>query len=163
MDASAPQWLVALEASGVSAAIRQSTWAYPLANVVHVTAIAVFAGAVAVLDLILLGVLRPAGRAALLAGANRWAVGLLVLVLVSGLVLFLAEASHVALNRVFQIKLGLIGLAALNALLTGRRALALISGLPDAAPVPAAARSAAFISIGLWVAVVALGRYIAYH
>jgi hypothetical protein len=162
MDASAPQWLVALEGSGLGAAIRQSVWIYPAANVAHVAAIAAFAGSVVLLDLILLGVVRPAGRALLLQRARRWTMACLSLVALSGLVLFIAEASHVALNRVFQLKLALIALAVLNGLVLGSRAEAAISKLSDTEPTPAPARTAAAASLLLWLSVVALGRFIAY-
>lgn len=163
MDAAAPQWLIALEASGAGAAIRQSVWIYPAANVAHVVSIVLFAGAVAVIDLTLLGVLRPSGRLRVLAGARRWAMTFFALVVATGLVLFVAEASHVALNRVFQVKLVLIGLALMNGLLLGARAEAAITRLSDDALVPGMARAAAMASLALWVTVVALGRYIAYN
>ncbi len=162
MDASAPQWLVALEGSGLGAAIRQSVWIYPAANVAHVVAIAAFAGSVVLIDLILLGVVRPAGRATLLQRARRWSMGLFAMVVLSGLVLFIAEASHVALNRVFQLKLGLIALAVLNALVLGSRAETAIAKLTDTEPLPAHASRAAAASLCLWLCVVALGRFIAY-
>jgi len=162
MDAAAPQLLQMLEASGLGLAIRQSVWIYPAANVGHVVSIALFAGAVAVIDLTLLGALQLRGRASVLAGARRLAMAFLTLVVLSGLVLFIAEASHVALNRVFQIKLVLIGLAVLNGLVLGSRAEAAIAGVPDDAPVPAAARAAALASLALWLTVVGLGRFIAY-
>ena len=52
---SAPGLFVALEGSGVGQAIRQSTWIYMAANVGHILALVVFAGAVAVLDLRMAG------------------------------------------------------------------------------------------------------------
>jgi hypothetical protein len=162
MDASAPQWLVALETSGLGAAIRQSVWIYPSANVAHVAAMAAFAGSVVLIDLILLGIVRPIGRAAILLRARRWSMGLFAMVVLSGLVLFIAEASHVALNRVFQLKLGLIALAVLNALVLGSRAEAAVAKLTDTEPLPAHARRAAAASLCLWLCVVALGRFIAY-
>ncbi len=42
----APQVLIALEQSGLAAAIRQSVWAYPAANVGHIVALTLFAGSV---------------------------------------------------------------------------------------------------------------------
>ena len=44
MLAEAPQVLIALEQSALGAAIRQSTWAYPAANVGHIVALTLFAG-----------------------------------------------------------------------------------------------------------------------
>lgn len=162
MDASAPQWLVALEASGVGAAIRQSIWIYPAANVGHVVAVAGFIASVSLLDLVLLGAVRPAGRRALVARARRWTMALLALVALTGLVLFTAEASHVALNRVFQVKLALIAMAIVNGLVMGGRAEAALAALPDEAPPPNGARFAAVVSLCLWLSIVALGRFIAY-
>ena len=43
----APAIFVALEQSGFAAAIRQSRWLYPFANIGHVVALVAFAGAVA--------------------------------------------------------------------------------------------------------------------
>ena len=46
----AAPFLVALEQSGLGAAIRQSAWAYPAANVGHILALTLFAGSVAAMD-----------------------------------------------------------------------------------------------------------------
>ena len=162
MDASAPLILQWLEGSALGLGIRQSVWVYPAANVGHVLAVVAFGAAVAVLDLVLLGVVKAHGRASALAAARRVAMGLLGLVVLSGAVLFLAEASHVFLNRVFQLKLALIALAGVNAAWLGGRAVAAARALPDEAPLPSYARAAALISLGLWITVVGLGRFIAY-
>lgn len=163
MDASAPQWLGALEASGLGLSIRQSVWVYPAANVGHVVAVIAFFAAVAVMDLALLGIIDARRRHVLVSGARRAAVVLLSCVLLTGTVLFVAEASHVALNRVFQIKLALIAIAGLNAVLLGRRAIAVAHLAADHAPLPGYAHVAAGFSLFLWLLVAALGRYIAYH
>ena len=77
-------FLIALEQSGLGAAIRQSAWAYPAANVGHIVALTLFAASVAIMDLRMLGafaatppasVVRPARRVAMLGlradGADR--------------------------------------------------------------------------------------------
>lgn len=162
MDAAAPQWLVDLEGSGLGAEIRRSVWIYPAANVGHVAAVTAFAGAVTVMDLVLLGVIKARDRARLLLRSRRWSVALLLLVAATGLVLFTAEASHVALNPVFQVKLGLITLGIANALVLGSRAAIVAAGLPDGEPLPARLKVAAAMSLLTWIAVVASGRLIAY-
>ncbi len=55
MDHAAPALFQALEASGLGAAIRQSAWLYPFANIGHVVAVVTFFAAVAVMDVRLLG------------------------------------------------------------------------------------------------------------
>ena len=54
MTDAAPAIFVALEQSGFAAAIRQSLWLYPAANVGHIVSLTFFAGAVAVMDVRLL-------------------------------------------------------------------------------------------------------------
>jgi hypothetical protein len=162
MDASAPAFLQQLEASGLGAAIREATWVYPAANVLHVLSVVVFAGAVAVMDARLLGAFAQAPPADVLRGARRFAVGAFMAIALTGFVLFTAEASHVALNPVFQTKLLLIALALVNVIvfeLIFRRRLA---QFPPHMPLPAAARISAFLSLATWLAVVACGRSIAY-
>jgi hypothetical protein len=163
MDAAAPEWLVALEASGLGAAIRQSVWIYPAANIGHVVAVLTFAGAITVLDLTLMGVIRGEGRLGLALAARRWAAALLLAIVATGSVLFIAEASHVALNRVFQIKMMLFNLGILNALVLGSRGINALALAADTGPPPPAARNAALASLAIWLVVAGLGRYIAYH
>lgn len=162
MDQAAPELLVALEGSGLGLAIRQSLWIYPAANVFHVVGACLFAGAVAVLDMALLGVIVAHNRARLIAGSRRWAMVFFALVVSAGAVLFIAEASHVALNTVFQVKMALIVLGLVNAVWLGGRGMTLAASLPDAAPLPFSARLAAGLSLAIWIGVVGLGRFIAY-
>ncbi len=162
MDAGAPAILVALEGSALGLTIRQSVWAYPVANIGHVVFVTLLAGGIAVMDLAMLGVIAARGRADLIARVRRYVIALLVLVIATGGVLFIAEASHVALNPVFQAKMALIALALVNALWLGRRAMRAAAQLPDDVPLPPAARWAALVSLVAWIGVVGLGRFIAY-
>ena len=61
MEHQAPAIFVALEQSAFAAAIRQSIWLYPLANVGHIVALACFAGrgAVSVRELVEATAQRP--------------------------------------------------------------------------------------------------------
>lgn len=160
----APGWLVAWEASSAGAAIRQSVWIYPTANVLHVVGLAAFSGAVAVLDLSILASRRIGGAAVkvIVPAAQRWAkVGLAVMI-GSGLVLFTAEASHVAMNWVFQLKLVLIVTGIANALLAGGVIDRALADLPAEGSLPSGVRRAALASLAIWLMVAALGRMIAY-
>ena len=163
MDAAgAPALLHALEHSAFGLAIRQSAWAYPLANVGHVLAVVIFAAGVAIMDVRLLGAFRGSRLSSVLRDARRVTVLAFAGVALTGFVLFTAEASHLAANRVFQIKLGVIALGLANVLVLDRVFGARVAGLaPDAAP-PRAIRAIAMASLGLWLAAVVLGRSIAY-
>jgi uncharacterized protein DUF6644 len=158
----APQFLIALEQSGLGAAIRQSPWAYPAANVGHIMALTLFAASVAIMDLRMLGMFAGTTPASVVHPARRMAMVGLGLMALTGFLLFAAEASHVAMNRVFQVKMALIALGILNALLIAGPAIANIAGVPANTPLPARARTAAVISLLIWVSVAACGRLIAY-
>ena len=158
----APQFLIALEQSGLGAAIRQSSWAYPAANVGHIVALTLFAASVAIMDLRMLGAFAATASASVVYPARRAAMLGLILMALTGFMLFAAEASHVAMNGVFQIKVVLITLGILNALLIAGPAVAAIAGMPANVPLPARARVAAVISLLIWASVAACGRLIAY-
>jgi hypothetical protein len=158
----APQLLIALEQSGLATAIRQSVWAYPAANVGHIVALTLFAGSVAAMDARLLGAFAAAPPASIVRPARRAAMLGLLLMAITGSVLFTAEASHVAMNPVFQIKAALIALGLLNALFAGRALKAALDDTPAFAPLPARVRLSAFLSLMIWLSVAACGRLIAY-
>jgi hypothetical protein len=141
----APEIFVALEQSGFSASIRQSPWIYPAANVGHIIFLVLFAGALAVMDVRLLG-----GFAAIEPAPTL------------GRVLFAAEAGHLARNPVFRLKLVLVGAGLINVAIYELWARRAVESLPAGAAMPAAARNAGFASITIWIAVAACGRSIAY-
>ena len=158
----APAFLIALEQSGLGLAIRQSIWAYPAANITHILALTVFAGAVTVMDLRMLGAFRETLPTSVIAPARRVAILALAVLVCSGLVLFTAEASHVAMNPVFQIKLALIVLGLANALFVQRALDRILPHIPQMKPLPARFRIAAVVSLTIWLCVAGLGRFIAY-
>src|SRR5262249_34844921 len=79
-----------------------------------------------------------------------------------GSVLFSAEASHLALNPAFQLKVALASAGLINVaiyVLWGRRA---VARLAPGAAMPARAKIARMLSVTIWLAVAACGRSIAY-
>ena len=162
MTGEAPAIFVALEQSGFGAAIRQSTWLFPLANVGHVLALALFAGALAVMDVRLLGGLAATSPACLLMRARSVAIAAFVLLAITGFMQFAADASHLIINPVFQIKLALIGLGLVNLAIFEFCVKRSVTGLGPGAAMPASAKTTGFMSIAIWIAVAACGRSIAY-
>jgi hypothetical protein len=105
MTDAAPAIFVAIEGSAFAAAVRQSPYLYMVANVAHILSLMVFFGAVAVMDLRLAGFFQATWPGSMLRRARLVAIlGFLGLV-ASGSLLFVAEASHVVMNAMFQIKL----------------------------------------------------------
>ena len=123
-------------------AIRQSGWLYPLANVGHIVALVVFAGAVTVMDVRLLGGLAATEPGRLI-GQARWvAILAFAVMVVTGAMLFAAEASHLVVNPMLQLKAvllvaGLVNIAMFE--LWGKQA---VVGLAPAAPTPKRAKVA---------------------
>jgi hypothetical protein len=162
MTGEAPAIFVALEQSGFGAAIRQSTWLFPVANVGHVLALALFAGALAVMDVRLLGGLAATSPAHVLMRARSVAIAAFVMLAVTGFMQFSADASHLIVNPVFQIKLALIGLGLLNLAIFEFGVKRAVTGLGPGVAMPASAKTAGFMSLAIWIVVAACGRTIAY-
>jgi hypothetical protein len=162
MNHAAPAIFQALEASGFGAGIRQSAWLYPLANVTHVLAVVVFFACVAIMDVRLLGGFAATAPGRLIARARRAAIMAFLFVATSGFLLFAAEASHLALNRVFQFKLALIALALCNVALFEWMVHPRVAKLDPGDRLPEVARASALASLAAWLAIVICGRSIAY-
>ena len=158
----APQFLQALEQSAFASAIRQSAWAYLTAKVGHILALTLFASAVSIMDLRLLGAFPASPPGAVVRPARRVAMLALLLMAATGFVLFAAEATHVAGNGVFQIKAVLIALGVANALLVAHALGPELDETPAFKPLPARVRAAAALSLAIWLSVAACGRLIAY-
>jgi hypothetical protein len=159
--AEGPAWLLAIEQSGLGQAMRQLVWLYPAVEVVHIFGFVLLVGPIVAYDLRLLG-LTPRLPADLLGRLLvRTAVAGFALVLPSGLLLFTTEATSVAANPVFPVKLGLVALGLANAALfriAGGRDLASWS---LAAP-PPSARAAGAVSLLAWAGAIVCGRLLAY-
>jgi hypothetical protein len=150
----------ALEASELAQTVRRSAWLYPLANVLHVLGLMGFFAAVAAMDLSALRAERTAWLRTRVAALRPVAILFLLVQAVTGVLLFLPEATHLARNTGFLLKLGAIGLALAN---VAAFEILLRRASPEGfvAP-PAGLAVAAVASLVLWVAVATLGRLIAY-
>jgi hypothetical protein len=164
MTAGSP--LGALEASGLGQAMRQWLWLYPSVEIVHITGIALLFGSIAVLDLRLLGLSRSIPVKSLTRHVLPWTAASFLLIVPSGLMMFIAHASDFISSPVFVVKMCLIMLAGLNAALFH----AIVSpsvGVWDAEemrklPPPPSVRFSAVASLLIWVSVIACGRLLAY-
>jgi hypothetical protein len=150
-------FLTLLEASTLAGAIRASVWIYPTVNVLHVLGIVVLFAAIAAMDVRVL-YHGARGSRAFIRRVRPWAAAGLVLMLATGVLLFVPEASHIADNPVFQIKLAAIAVALLN---VGLFEITIRSNDIEA-PSSGLMKASAAASLILWLSVAALGRLIAY-
>lgn len=152
-----------IESSGIGEWMRTSVKAMPVVEAVHVMAIATVFGSIFVVDLRLLGfsdTRRPYSRVA--GELLRWTWAAFVVAVVTGAMMFAANATTYAGNTPFQLKmLALVG-AGVNMsvfhFVTARD----IDDWDRAASPPLGARAAGALSILIWTAVIFLGRWIGF-
>lgn len=155
-------WLAWLERTSLALALREHAWLYPAVEICHILGFVILVGAAAMFDLRLLGLSRGVSIRALAGHLLPWARGGLVLAAPTGVLLFLADASSIGVNPAFQLKLGLIALALLNAAAFHRWTARTMAAWDVGEPTPPGARLAGLASLLLWAGVIASGRLIAY-
>jgi len=151
----------AIEASAFGQAMRESSWLFPAVKAIHLAGISVLVASIAVLDLRLLGVGRSFPVRRLAARALPWSVGSFVLILPSGLAMFVAHAGELIANPVFALKFCLIFAAGVNAAVFHAGVYRSSGGWDVAAMPPWGARAAAALSLLLWLSVIACGLRLA--
>jgi hypothetical protein len=154
-----PVWLEST-AIGVWARESPSLWAYPMILTLHTIGLGVLVGANAIVDLRLLG-FAPRLPLPSLSPLYRFMWAGFALNAVTGILLFVANATTKATQPVFYVKLSLIA-AALIVTAAIRNA---VDRERSGAHPPAAIRSAgrlAVVSLVLWTGAIAAGRLMAY-
>lgn len=157
-----PAWLVWLETTSLAVAMRQWLWLYPIVEIVHIVGFVVLVGAAIMFDLRLLGLSRQVPVSRMERHLLSWARGSLVLVVPSGILMFIAHATEMAENPAFRLKLILLALAGLNATLFHKGPFRSVSTWDQEATAPIAARVNAVLSMICWVAILSCGRLLAY-
>ena len=152
----------AIESSGVGRLLRESLWAYPIAETLHIVGLATLYGSVLIVDLRLLGLNRSLPVSRLARHALPWTVGAFLLVMVTGLLMFTAHAEDFLTNRVFIFKMGLIATAGVNAALLHTGVMRTVAAWDVNVMPPSRVRLSAVFSILLWTTVIACGRLLAY-
>jgi uncharacterized protein DUF6644 len=162
MTGTAPAVFTWLEHQPFAVSIAESTWLFPIAETIHVLALTVVVGSVAMMDLRLLGVGnkdRPASE--VIAGSLPWAWSAFAVAFIAGSMMFSSKAASYYMNLPFRIKFFCMALAAINMLvfhfITARSMATWDRGRP-----PLGARLAATFSLTLWVIIVATGRWIGF-
>jgi hypothetical protein len=154
------EWLATLENSGFGSWLRESPsiWAYPAVLTLHTLGLGVLVGGNAVLDLRLLGYAPGIPLASLEPLFPVMWVGFWVNA-ISGVALFVADATTKGTTWVFMVKLmiivvGVLVLFAIRRTVYGEGA--------DAARESSRGRALAAVSLALWFLAIVTGRYMAY-
>jgi hypothetical protein len=147
----------------VASSIRQSLWLFPAIETVHLLGMAVLVTTVTTFDLRLLGWARRRERVSDLAPRLLpWTWTAFAVQLVTGVLLFSSEARKIYDNPAFRLKLLLILVACVQTLIFQATAYRNLSSWDLRGTLPLGAKLAGAISILLWIAIVAAGRFIGF-
>jgi hypothetical protein len=152
-----------LDSTWLSTFIRESPWAFPTIESIHVIALALVIGTIAIVDLRLLG-LASTHRAftELSREVLPWTWGAFVIAATTGGLMFVSQPLGYYQNTAFRMKILLLLLAGLNMLafqLLTRRGVARWDRAPS---VPLPGKIAGTCSLMLWIAIVLFGRRIGF-
>jgi hypothetical protein len=146
-----------LAANAVSDAVNSSEWVFPIFECFHIAGFGWAIGMIALVDLALLGVgIQNTKPSELVRATEVGTVAGLVIVLMSGPVLFLSDPRMYLYNSSFRFKMAALAIALVFNFTIHRR-VALAEGSPHAFRVVTAA-----ISLALWASAVFGGLFIAF-
>jgi hypothetical protein len=147
----------AIAATDLAHYLRHGRWSYAVVNALHILGIALLVGAVAVLDLRLLGLWRGIALDLLARPLVATAATGLALAILAGLALFAVRADEYAAMPLFGLKMLLVAAGTLSAIghhLAYGRTL-------ERAP-PGALRIAGAVSLLCWTGALLCGRLLAF-
>ncbi|HWK64088.1 MAG TPA: DUF6644 family protein [Rhizobiaceae bacterium] len=152
----------ALQESSLAHFVNTAGATYPIAESLHVIAIALVFGSIFIVDLRLLGLASMAQPFTRVAGdllRCTWCG--FALALVTGVLLFLPNATQLYTNAPFLTKMALLAAAGINMLVFELITVRGVS-LWDSVNPPAEAKLAGLVSILLWTGVIVAGRLIGF-
>ncbi len=152
-----------LNDSEIGTGIRESLFAYPAIEGLHLLSLAFSVGLIVLTDLRLVGLfLREIPASDILRQLRPWVLGGFAVQLVTGVLLFWASAATVVTLPVFWIKLLVIFLAGLNVLWFELKWVRQVDAWDTQSIPPSGVRFAGWASLAFWSVVVISGRLIPY-
>ena len=140
-------------------AMRSSPWLFPVIATIHLMGLALIGGAVLVVDLRLLGLgLQSQPVAGLARDAERWLLRGLLIMVSTGILLFMCFATKYYYLTFFWVKMAAL-LTVIVFTLSVRRRVAMAN---DADVSPVRSKLVALVSLSLWTIVAVGGRYIGF-
>jgi len=158
--------LSTIEAWPISAALRGENpgteWLFPIVETLHVMALTIVFGSIAMVDLRLLGIAsRDSSVSRLSNEVLPWTWTAWCTAAVFGTLMFMAKATTYAGNLQFRLKLICMALAAVNMLIFHFGAYRQVARW-DSGATPASAKAAGAASLSLWIGVVFFGRWVGF-
>ena len=161
------------ESTAIGQAVAQSVWAFPILEAVHLIGLCMLGGALLVVDLRLLGVGLTSQPVARLARyARPWLIGSVILMIATGIPLFLSEAIKAYYNTSFWVKMCTLPVALAFTFGVRERVARREADPDDPGETPDDANSfddagrtgriVGAVSLALWFTVAAAGRWIGF-
>ena len=149
-----------LQAGSLATYIHQTKWVFTTIEVIHVIAISLVIGTIAIVDLRLLGLASTKRSFTELSRPIlRWTWGAFVLAAITGSLLFISQAADYFSTTTFKIKLFVMALAAINMLIFEYNTVRGVQEWDRNPNPPMAARLAGGISLTCWLLVFVFGRW----
>lgn len=147
----------------IAIAISESATLFPNLESLHVLALVLVFGTIAVVDLRLLGVrLHRSSAQRLIRELLPYTWAAFIVAVISGGLLFTSNAVQYGANTFFLVKMGLLVLAGVNMLVFHLSAHRRIAVWDELAAPPVGARIAGFVSLAVWTGVIVCGRWVGF-
>jgi hypothetical protein len=152
-----------LESTPPAIAISESSWLFPGIESVHVLAIALVVGSITMVDLRLLDLnLRERSVGELIAEVLPWTWTSFAVAVCTGALMFSSNATHYWGTVPFRAKMLLLILAGINMMAFHATIHRSVDSWGRRPPTPRVAKISGGLSLGLWIGVVTLGRWIGF-
>jgi hypothetical protein len=154
----------AIQDTGFFTAIRESGLAYPVIMSSHLSSIGLFGGMILMTDLRILGwAMKDVTVTDMVRQLRPWKYIGFVIMVSCGIMLGGAKLSQYYDNPYFQLKMTLLLMVGVHALVFRRSVYRNTESLDRAPVMPGVAKTAAVLSICLWIGILSCGRWIAYY
>lgn len=136
--------------------LNNNEWAFPLLEIIHITGFTLSIGTIAIVDMGLLGWGKRGSAAQLLKETAPWTLVGLIIMLISGPLIFSSDPNMYLANQSFRFKLGALLIAIIYNYTVHRKVAS------SGAPPGGLSKVVGVLSLALWVSVVAGGLFIAF-
>src|SRR5438552_39831 len=156
-------FLASLESSTIAITIRNSLYIFPLLEATHVFGLAMVFGTIAIIDLRLLGIASTQRSFTRMASEiMKWTWGAFAVTAATGALMFITNAGVYYHNTFFRTKMLMLVLAGINMLVFELTAGRTIHRWDKNASAPLAGKTAAVLSLVIWITIIFLGRWIGF-
>lgn len=146
-------------ATSLGQAVSTSTWAFAVIESVHLLALAVIGGAVLIVDLRLLGFgLKNQPIAQVARDTQPWLVGSLIMMIATGILLFVSEPMKLYHSTSFAVKMTCLALVIVFTFTVRTKVIMADEGRVR----PLWLKLVGLVSLALWFGVAASGRWIGF-